>query len=122
MRLRGGDPEGDAERLELRLAQGLLRLSQIRKAQEKQHSVLNVTEYESSNMEWNDVKVHLGVLRCLDQTLCDVKLCGTATDAFTVQQDLTDQTNLVTRKMLSAETNLDALQAGLHQALPDNSQ
>eukprot|EP00975_Prorocentrum_lima_P034629 7277879-Prorocentrum_lima.AAC.1 len=35
---------------------------------------------------------------------------------------LTDQTNLVTRKLLSAETNLDALYAGLQQDLPDASQ
>eukprot|EP00975_Prorocentrum_lima_P004086 886961-Prorocentrum_lima.AAC.1 len=56
MRLRGGDPEGDSERFELRLAQGLLRMSQLRKTQGQHRPGLNDTEYEASNVEWNDVK------------------------------------------------------------------
>eukprot|EP00975_Prorocentrum_lima_P052887 11085793-Prorocentrum_lima.AAC.1 len=70
MRLRGGDPGEESDRFELRLATGIQRLAQLRSQSSLPNNKLTDVEYDERNLEWNDVKVHLGVLRCLDQTMC----------------------------------------------------
>eukprot|EP00975_Prorocentrum_lima_P007569 1625753-Prorocentrum_lima.AAC.1 len=93
MRLRGGDPGDVSDQFELRLATGLQRLAQIRQHSSQAHGNISDDDYQARNMEWNDVKVQLGVLRCLDQTLCTVQSTASATDVFIVEQDLREQRN-----------------------------
>eukprot|EP00975_Prorocentrum_lima_P041419 8701186-Prorocentrum_lima.AAC.1 len=50
-------------------------------------------------------------MRRIDQTLCEIKLDGSATDVFTSEQDLADQKNLLLRKLQHAEQQLDSLRS-----------
>eukprot|EP00975_Prorocentrum_lima_P070842 12934352-Prorocentrum_lima.AAC.1 len=109
MRLRGGDPGEVAEQFALRLAAGLQRLADLRHQSSREGGKLPEDEYQARNMEWNEIKVQIGVLRCLDETLCAVQSNASATDVFTVEQELREQRNRVTRSLLQAEKNMDDL-------------